>query len=193
MNFLAFLKSLFSKKTEQKGIPTVAPSNAKQRTAIAALALSAAALVGIATREGYTDKAIIPTTGDVPTLGFGMTQRPDGTPVKIGDTTNPVQALQRTLAYIQRDEAKIRQCVTAPLYQAEYDLYLNFAYNIGIGGFCQSTLVKKLNAGDYVGACNAILDWRKAAGYDCSTPGNKRCAGLWTDRQKTHAQCMALQ
>ena len=193
MAFLDFLKALFARKADQKPAAAVGTGSAKQRTAIAALALSAAALVGIATREGYTDKAIIPTTGDVPTLGFGMTQRADGTPVKLGDQTNPVQALQRTLAYIQRDEAKIKQCVTAPLYQAEYDLYLNFAYNIGIGGFCGSTLVKKLNAGDYVGACNAILDWRKAAGYDCSTPGNKRCAGLWTDRQKTHAQCMALQ
>ena len=193
MAFLDFLKSLFAKKTEQKGIPTVAPSNAKQRTAIAALALSAAALVGIATREGYTDKAIIPTVGDVPTLGFGMTQRADGTPVKIGDTTNPVQALQRTLLYIQRDEARIKQCVTAPLYQAEYDLYLNFAYNIGMSNFCGSALVTRLNAGDYLGACNSILDWWRAGGYDCRTPGNKRCAGLWTDRQKTHAQCMALQ
>ena len=193
MDFLTFFKSLFARKAGQNPTATVSTVSTKQRTAIAALALSASALVGIATREGYSDKAIIPTQGDVPTLGFGMTQNADGTPVKLGDQTNPVQALQRTLVYIQRDEAKIKQCVTAPLYQAEYDLYLNFAYNIGISGFCGSTLVKRLNAGDYTGACNAILDWRKAAGYDCSTPGNKRCAGLWTDRQKTHSQCMALQ
>ena len=160
------------------------------RRAIAGLALSAAALVGIVAREGYSDGAIIPTKGDVPTVGFGMTQRPDGTSVQLGDKTNPVQALQRSLAYIQRDEATIRQCVNVPLHQAEYDLYLNFAYNVGIGGFCRSTLVKRLNAGDYVGACSEILQWYRAAGYDCRTPGNKRCAGLWTDRQKVHAECM---
>lgn len=163
------------------------------RTTIAALTLSAAALVGIATREGWSDEAIIPTKGDVPTLGFGLTKRPDGSPVRMGDKTNPVEALQRSLAYIQRDETRIKQCVTAPLYQAEYDLYLNFAYNIGINGFCGSTLVKKLNRQDYIGACGEILNWYRAAGFDCRTPGNKRCAGLWTDRKKTYAECMAIQ
>ncbi len=163
------------------------------RIAIASLALSAAALVGIATREGWSEEAIIPTKGDVPTLGFGMTRRPDGSPVKLGDRTSPVEALQRSLAYIQRDETRIKECVKAPLHQAEYDLYLNFAYNIGMDGFCASTLVKKLNAGDYVGACGEIMRWYRAAGYDCRTPGNKRCAGLWKDRQKSHAACMAAQ
>ena len=62
------------------------------RRAIAGLALSAAAFVGIATREGYTDNTIIPTVGDVPTNGFGTTKG-----VKMGDVTNPVKALQRAL------------------------------------------------------------------------------------------------
>lgn len=165
----------------------------RARVAIGSLALSASALVGLAVSEGYSDRAIIPTKGDVPTVGFGLTVNPDGSRVKMGDTTNPVQALQRKLDYIQRDEGKIRQCVTAPLHQAEYDLYLDLAYNIGIGGFCGSTIVKRLNAGDYAGACNAILSWRFAAGYDCSTPGNRRCWGLWQRRLDSHAKCMAAQ
>lgn len=147
------------------------------RIAIASLALSAAALVGIATREGWSEEAIIPTKGDVPTLGFGMTRRPDGSPVKLGDRTSPVEALQRSLAYIQRDETRIKECVKAPLHQAEYDLYLNFAYNIGMDGFCASTLVKKLNAGDYVGACGEIMRWYRAAGYDCRTPETSDAPG----------------
>jgi len=171
-------------------VATVKP---RSRVAIGSLALSAAALVGLAVSEGYTDRAIIPTKGDVPTYGFGMTHRADGSRVQLGDTTNPVQALQRKLDYIQRDEAIIKRCVTAPLHQAEYDVYIDFAYNIGINGFCGSTLVKRLNAGDYAGACNAILDWRRAAGYDCSTPGNKRCWGLWERRLAAHSKCMAAQ
>ena len=53
-----------------------------QRRAVAALTLSAAALVGIVLHEGYTDRAVIPVKGDVPTIGFGTTSG-----VKIGDTT----------------------------------------------------------------------------------------------------------
>ena len=51
-----------------------------QRRTVAALTLSAAALVGIVLHEGYTDRAVIPVKGDVPTIGFGTT-----TGVKLGD------------------------------------------------------------------------------------------------------------
>lgn len=61
-----------------------------QRKTVAALTLSAAALVGIVLHEGYTDHAVIPVKGDVPTIGFGTT-----TGVKLGDTTTPPKALAR--------------------------------------------------------------------------------------------------
>jgi lysozyme len=50
----------------------------RSRTAVAALGLSAAALVGLVLHEGYSDRAIIPVKGDVPTLGFGSTTHSDG-------------------------------------------------------------------------------------------------------------------
>lgn len=167
----------------------------RPRIAIAALALSAAGFVGILQREGYTDTAIIPTVGDVPTVGFGTTGG-----VRMGDTTTPVKAATRALQDIGQYEGAIKQCVKVPLYQAEYDIYTDLAYNIGPFNFCTggkfggtSGIVRRLNAGDYAGACNAILDWKKAGGFDCSTPGNKRCAGVWTDRLKSHSKCMAAQ
>ncbi|MBD3814505.1 MAG: lysozyme, partial [Betaproteobacteria bacterium] len=43
------------------------------RRTVAGLTLSAAALVGIVLHEGYTDRAVIPVKGDVPTIGFGTT------------------------------------------------------------------------------------------------------------------------
>ncbi|RSZ56144.1 lysozyme [Massilia atriviolacea] len=163
-------------------------SNGKMRMAIGALSMSAAAFVGIAVREGYTDRAVIPTRGDVPTHGFGTTQG-----VRMGDRTNPVEALQRALSDVRQYEGALKQCVGVPLHQAEYDVYTDLAYNIGGAAFCSSTIVKRLNSGDYTGACEAILKFRYAAGYDCSTPGNKRCAGVWTDRLRAHAQCVAAQ
>lgn len=162
------------------------------RTAVVGLALSASALVAIVTREGYTDAAIIPTKGDVPTNGFGSTTRLDGTPLKLGEKTNPVAALQRSMVYIQQGEQRLKQCVKAPLLQAEYDLYLDLLYNIGPAGFCGSTIVKRLNAQDYAGACQAILMWNRVGAQRCDEPGNKVCAGLWASRLKLHHSCMAL-
>ena len=129
------------------------------RTVLAALALSAAGLVSIAQYESYTGTAIIPIPGDVPTIGFGTTEG-----VKLGDKITPPVALARALADVQKFEGAVKQCVTVPLYQWEYDAYLSLSYNIGAGAFCGSTLVKLLNAEDYAGACAQISRWDKAGG-----------------------------
>ena len=169
------------------------------RSLIAVLVLSAAGLVGIAVDEGYTQRAVPdPVKGTaVPTLGFGTTKG-----VRMGDTTTPPQALARALADVQQFEGALKRCVKVPLHQYEYDAFVNLAYNIGPGksgvvdGFCESkrggpsTLVQRLNGGDYAGACDAILMWKKAGNVDCSEPGNTSCSGLWTRRQRLHAQCL---
>lgn len=129
------------------------------RIKLAALAFSAAGLVGLAAYEGYTDRAVIPIPGDVPTIGFGTT---DG--VSLGDRTTPVKALARALQDVQKFEGALKRCVVVPLHQHEYDAYLLLSYNIGAGAFCSSTLVRKLNAGDYAGACAEISRWNRAQG-----------------------------
>lgn len=160
------------------------------RTAVAALALSATALVALVTHEGYTERAVVPTKGDRWTIGHGSTFRDDGTPVQMGDTITPPQALARTLAHIQKDESALRQCVTAPLHQTEYDLLIDFAYQYGAKTTCSSSMVRLANAGRYAESCGAYLRYRFAAGYDCSTPGNKRCWGVWTRQLNRYNQCM---
>lgn len=157
-----------------------------KRVFIAALTLSAGAFVGILSREGYTEKAVIPVPGDVPTMGFGTTQG-----VKIGDKTSPVAAAQRALKDASTYEGAVKKCVQAPLSQGEYDVYVDLSYNIGPSAFCGSTIVKRLNAENYAGACDAILMFKMFNGFDCSTPGNKICAGLWTDRQRSYKKCVA--
>lgn len=165
----------------------------KHRLAISGLSLSAVALVTMLTSEGYTDRAIIPTKGDVPTMGFGSTTQLDGSAVKMGDKTTPVAALQRSMKFVQDGETRMKRCVTAPLHQEEYNLYVDTFYNIGPSAFCNSTIVKRLNAGDYIGACNAILMWNRVGKQRCDEPGNKICAGLWKRRLDLHAQCLAAQ
>lgn len=147
------------------------------RTQLAGLSLSAAALVGIALHEDYTSQAIIPVPGDKPTIGFGST---DG--VKLGDKITPPKALQRALQDVQQYEGAIKRCVKVPLHQREYDAYTSLTYNIGAGAFCGSTLVRKLNAQDYEGACKEILRWDRFQG--------KPLAGLTKRRQAEFQQCV---
>lgn len=147
------------------------------RNVVAGLSLSAAALVGIVLHEGYSDEAITPVPGDVPTIGFGTT---DG--VKMGDRITPPKALERALGDISKYEGALKKCVRVPLSQNEYDAYVSLSYNIGTGAFCRSTLVKYLNESRYEEACNEILKWDKFKG--------KPLRGLTLRRQEEYRKCL---
>lgn len=146
------------------------------RRTIASLAAGAVAFVGILMSEGYRGEAYTPVAGDVPTIGFGTTQG-----VRHGDTITPEKALARALQDVNKFEGVIKQCVRVPLHQYEYDAFVSLAYNIGGGAFCGSSLVRKLNAGDYAGACAEILRWDKFKG--------KPLAGLTNRRGAEYRQC----
>jgi lysozyme len=100
----------------------------------------------------------------------------------MGDSIDPVTALQRKIRDVEVFEGAVKQCVKVPLAQHEYDAYLSLAYNIGSGAFCKSTLVRKLNAQDYEGACREILRWNRFRG--------EPLAGLTNRRQAEFRQCM---
>ncbi len=160
----------------------------ERRLAPVYLFLSALAFAGIALQEGYTDKAVSPLPGDKPTYGLGSTVRPDGKPVQPGDQITPPAAINLAVRDITAKEAQIKACVTAPMHQYEYDAFVSLAYNVGTGAFCASTLVKKLNALDYAGACAEILRWRFFQRRDCADPNN-RCMGLWLRRHAEFRLC----
>ena len=150
------------------------------RSSIAGLALSASALVGILMHEGYSDLAYTPVQGDVPTIGFGTTGG-----VKLGDKITPQKAVERALVDVQRFEGALKKCVGVPLLQREYDAYISLSYNIGSQAFCSSTLVKKLNGGDYAGACYQILRWDKYKGAALK--------GLTIRRQAEYEKCIGAK
>jgi lysozyme len=154
----------------------------------------------MALKEGYSDQAIIPVRGDVATICFGATEG-----VKLGDKSHPVACLERFGRDVTKYEAMVKECVKVPLAQREYDAFVDLAYNVGKGkvgvkdGFCYrkeggySSVVRKVNAGDYEGACEAILNWKMYQGKDCSKPENKRlCGGIWTRRLEARAKCLGL-
>lgn len=186
--------------TSRRGRAARQRGQSSPRMMVAVLALSAAGLVGIVTREGYSDKAYPdPVHGTkVPTIGFGST----GPDIQMGDTTTPVAALERAIQDISKVEDQLKTCINFPLYQHEFDAFVSLAYNVGTANFCQnndrtgpSTIVRRLHAADYKGACDAILLYDRAGPVNkpsdrCSHPDNRTCRGLWRDRQTLRAQCL---
>ena len=190
---------------------------ATPRILVAALSLSAAGLVGLVVRENYTGQAVIPTQGDRPTVGFGSTIHEDGSPVRMGDTTTPVRALIKAHAHITKDEAAFQASLPGvALHQGGYDLYLDWDYQYGMGAWRTSSMRRELLAGNYKPACDGLLDYRKLTSarqegpgwtvsrrdaqgkptrweFDCSTPGNKVCRGVWSRQLERHKKCMELQ
>ena len=148
------------------------------RTAIAALSLSASALVGIAGWEQYRGEAYLPTPQDVPTLGWGST---DG--VKLGARTTPDRALIRLLADADKHQRELKRCIgDVPLFQHEFDAFTSWAYNVGVGAACGSTLIRLLNQGEYRAACDQLMRWNRA--------GGREVRGLTLRRQQERAQCL---
>lgn len=60
--------------------------------------------------------------------------------------------------------AAVYRCTNVTLSQNQFDAMVLFTYNVGETAYCRSSLLKKLNAGDYVGACNGLLAWSYAGG-----------------------------
>ena len=148
----------------------------KARQAIFGLAFSAAAVVGLTQFEGFRSVAYIPVPGDVPTIGYGTTEG-----VELGDRITKPEALERLRVDVSKFEGAIKRCVKVPLHQWEYDSFVSLSYNIGPNAFCNSTLVRKLNAGDYAGACAEISRWTRA--------GGREVKGLVSRRAAERAQC----
>lgn len=166
----------------------------RARTAVGGLVLSAAAFVAILTSESYTDRAVIPTKNDRPTVGFGSTFDEAGRPVRMGDSITPVRAVRLAAAHLSKEEAAFRASLPGvALHQAEYDVYVDWVYQYGTGAWVKSSMRRELLAGRYPQACNALLLYKRSGGYDCSIPGNRICAGVWKRQIERHHKCMEAQ
>ena len=125
--------------------------------------------------EGLRLKAYDDGVG-VWTIGFGTTIYPNGIRVKKGDICTEAQAKAYMAHDLKKFESAINNAVTVPINQNQFDVLVSLAYNIGTNAFKNSTLVKKLNAGDYRGAADQFDVWVNA--------GGKRMQGLVNRRAK---------
>lgn len=98
--------------------------------------------------------------GGVWTIGYGSTAGG----VRRGMTISYDQAVLRLYQDLDDAEATVNSRVTVPLTQPQFDALVSLVFNIGGGAFRKSTLLQKLNAGDYAGASNQFRRWVKAKG-----------------------------
>jgi len=106
-----------------------------------------------------------------PTIGYGTTKYPDNRKVLLKDS--PVTE-EKACEYLADDliwcEGIIDFHVKPVLNQNQFDALVSFVYNLGSGNFCGSTLLQKLNAGDFAGAAAEFDKWVWSTG--------KKLAGL---------------
>ena len=98
----------------------------------------------------------LPTKNDVWTIGWGHTKN-----AKPNMTITVAQAEQFLREDLARVEDTIDKLVKVPLTQNQRDALGSLIFNIGGGAFAGSTVLRRLNLGDYKGAADAFLMWNK--------------------------------
>lgn len=136
---------------------------------------SAAGRAAIKQREGVVLSAYKDSVG-ILTIGVGHTSAAGPPTIYKGMKITAAQAdeiLSRDLAIFEKG---VSQAVKVPLSQNEFDALVSFAFNVGVGAFQKSTLVKELNKGNRYGAANELLRWNKAGGKVLKGLTNRRKA-----------------
>jgi len=111
-------------------------------------------------REGLRTTAYQDTKG-IWTIGVGHTAG-SGPPVPCRGMTI---THERALEIFDHDndgfENAVNSMVTVELTQNEFDALVSFVFNIGVGAFKTSTMLRLLNSGDKLGAANQFKRWNK--------------------------------
>ena len=146
----------------------------QHRKKVAWLGICVACVAG---EEGLRTVAYKDPVG-IPTICFGETKG-----VKIGDqkTIDECHAMlgDRVLEFGRGVDA----CINHPLPPNRKAAYTSTAYNIGIDGFCKSSMARKENAGDIQGACDSLRLYVYAKGI--------KLPGLVKRREQERALCLA--
>lgn len=182
--FAAFLALFAKKPTVAAPIPTYTPTPepVKRSTGkgaaiggVAGAATIAAIVAFIGPWEGRRYTAYQDIVG-VWTICEGHTKG-----VKAGDVANDAQCDAMTAQDVAEHNAGIRACITRPMPQNVEIAFTSLAFNAGVGAFCGSTALRRYNAGDDSGACDALNMWNRA--------GNKVVRGLVNRRAAESALC----
>lgn len=134
-------------------------------------AVAAASAVSlVAYFEGY-----VPTVYRDPIGRLAVCYGHDDQNLKPGTTYTRAQC-ETMLADDLAKHAEALNCVKTPMTDGQKAAFVSFAYNVGVQGFCGSTLVRKANAGDMAGACAELSRWVMAGGKKLPGLVNRRAA-----------------
>ncbi|MFT4064259.1 lysozyme [Paraburkholderia sp.] len=129
---------------------------------------------------GVIASALLKLSGAPWTIGVGHT----GPEVRYGLTWTPDQAEAQLLANVAGAVAAVNRLVKTPLTQAEFDALVDFVFNLGVGAFAGSTMLKLLNSGNHAAAANEFKKWDMA--------GGKHVAGLLRRRLAEKAEFLGV-
>lgn len=115
------------------------------------------------------------------TVGYGST-RINGRPVREGDTVTEEQAEAMLLADVSEASRAVARAVTVPLTACQRDALVSWVYNVGAGAAERSTLVRRLNAGEYSVVPRELARWNRGGGRVLPGLVRRRAdeAALWS-------------
>lgn len=96
----------------------------------------------------------------MPTIGYGAT----GPDIRMGMVWTQEQADARLVEDLARFADGVERLVEVDLSDNQFAAIVSFAFNVGLGALRDSTLLRKLNAGDYLGAADQLPRWARAGG-----------------------------
>lgn len=137
--------------------------------------LNDAAIKLIKSYEGLVLRPYLCAAG-VPTIGYGTTRYPDGQKVKLKDKPITIAKAEEFFLYdVQEFCEGVEKNVLVELSDNQFGALVSFVYNVGIMAFINSSLLRRLNAGDHELAAEEFLKWVHA--------GGKRLPGLVKRRE----------
>lgn len=139
-----------------------------QKAAIAAALLIAVPLG--ASFEGLEKRPYYDVTG-ILTICYGETSG-----VHADDVKTPAECRAMLETRMGSFAVAVQSLVKVPMTTERLAALTDFAYNVGTTKFSKSTVLKKLNAGDTVGACNELLRWRFAGPVELEGLKRRRMA-----------------
>lgn len=130
--------------------------------------------------EGLRLQAYLPTPNDVWTIGYGHTKT-----ARQGMRITEAQAEELLRGDIKWVEDTINRLVKVNINQNQFDALGSLVFNIGASQFSKSSVLRRLNAGEYEEAANAFLMWNKQK--DKKTGKMNVLPGLVKRRQEERA------